>query len=217
VRQIHPYQIFQLVEGRTGDERMASIMLPRGHAFGNEYFLETMLLIAATKIAGAKRVFEFGTYHGTSTYNLALNLPPDAEVYTLDLPDTSAIQHQADMQYATEHLALSDRQMDYSDTWVAYKVKRLVGNSREFDFMPYRESMDVVFIDAGHDEETADADSKAAFLMSSRKSCILWHDYQHPDYPELTAYLDRNADAWGLSHIVGTMFCCRFSWMQIFP
>jgi Methyltransferase domain len=207
------------VEGSAGKDRLASIMLPRGRAFGNDYFLETILLVAAAKIVDAKRVFEFGTYHGTSSFNLALNLPADGEVYTLDLPDTSAILHAADLQYAEEHLALSAGQMDYVGSDVEYKIKRLAGNSREFDFSPFHSSMDLVFIDAGHDLETAVADTKVAFGMARQEdSCILWHDYRHPDYPELTQYLEHLADSMGplgLVHIAGTMYCCWFSSLHI--
>lgn len=44
-------------------------------------------------MVNAKRVFEFGTFCGSNTYNVALNLPEDGEVFTLDLEPACIAWH----------------------------------------------------------------------------------------------------------------------------
>lgn len=49
--------------------------------------LEAAALTALIHKINAKRIFEFGTYKGVSTTQLALNLPQDGMVFSLDLPE----------------------------------------------------------------------------------------------------------------------------------
>jgi predicted O-methyltransferase YrrM len=51
--------------------------------------LETVILIAAMKIVNAERIFEIGTFTGSTTLNLALNLN-GGKIFTLDLDEASA-------------------------------------------------------------------------------------------------------------------------------
>ncbi len=65
----------------------------------------------------------------------------------------------------------------------------LEGNSLTFDSAPYHRSMDLVFVDGGHDRKTLAADTANAFRMA-RHGCIVWHDYGNPEYPDVKEYLD---------------------------
>jgi hypothetical protein len=46
------------------------------------------------------------------------------------------------------------RTLDFMGSRVANKVKILTGNSVTFDFSPWKDSIDIVFIDGGHDLAT---------------------------------------------------------------
>ena len=83
MRHIRPYKIFTLLEAPV-PERIANVMLPRRRGSGGTSLLETMLIIAATRIVDARRVFEIGTFLGSNTLNMALNLPDDGQVFTLE-------------------------------------------------------------------------------------------------------------------------------------
>ena len=89
----------------------------------------------------------------------------------------------------------------------------LAGNSVCFDFGPWSNSIDLVFVDGGHDLATVKADTDHSFeiAVKSKKSCILWHDYHNADYPDLTAYLDELSAKRRIYHIQDTMTCVWFN------
>lgn len=180
---IRPYQIFARCPVNA---REAAIKIPERKDLA---LLETALLIAAMKDVNAHRVFEFGTYLGATTLNLALNLPDDGEIYTLDLPFGSRIeQHPKDVPLTQEHFAVE--KLAFVGSRVERKIHVLKGNSLTVDLSRFRFSFDFIFIDGGHDPATVEADTTNALRMLRPGGCIAWHDYKNPDYPELTAYLE---------------------------
>jgi hypothetical protein len=48
------------------------------------------------------------------------------------------------------------------------KIKILTANSLQFDFSPWKESIDLAFIDGAHDMDTASSDTQNALMMISR-------------------------------------------------
>ena len=145
--------------------------------------------------------------------NLALNIPEDGHVFTLDLDEASARQldrHPADAPLTNIHLA---SHTDFEGSSVASQITQLRGNSVAFDYSPWAGSIDLVFVDGGHDLTTVEADTEASFCLvaNNRPSCVLWHDYRNADYPDLTSYLDQLASTRPLFHIEDTMLCTWFN------
>jgi hypothetical protein len=214
MRHIRPYQIFTLIENPQ-PERVAHVMLPFRRAAGGTSLLETFLIVAGIRIVGARRVFEFGTFLGGNTFNMALNTPDDANIFTLDLDEqyaARASQQLEDIPLTKLHLA-SKSSLDFAGSSVAGKVRPLTGDSTTFDFRPWKGSVDFSFIDGGHDLTTAKSDTENAFEMtvSEKPSCIMWHDYRNNDYPELTRYLEDIAKESEIFHIEDTMLCIWFN------
>ena len=214
MRHLRPYRIFTLIEAPPR-ERVAKVMLPNRRGTGGTSLLETFLIIAAIRIVGAKRVFEFGTFLGSNTFNIALNTPDDASIYTLDLDE----QHAAEVSQLREdtlltklHLA-SRSSLEFTGSSASGKIKPLIGNSTSFDFSAWRRSIDLTFIDGGHDRTTVRSDTENAFEMAApeRPSCVLWHDYQNREYPELTSYLDELAKEREIFHVEDTTLCAWFN------
>lgn len=157
IRQIRPYEVFTLIDA-TRAERVAHVKIPHRRDLK---MLETMLLISVAQLLKARRFFDFGTFLGSTTYNLAMNAPVDAEVFTLDLGpgDASEVeQHPLDAPLTGMHLEASA--MDFAGTPMAGKIHQLAGNSIGFDFSPWASSIDLSFIDGGHDVRTAEADTR---------------------------------------------------------
>lgn len=105
--------------------------------------------------------FEFGTGTGQTARLLA---DCGLKVWTLDLPrgpDRSG--QQAPCCYPG--------------------ITCLAGDSRNFDFSPYIGSMDLVFVDGGHDAETVLNDTISAYQLRRPGGVIIWHDcnVQHRD------------------------------------
>jgi hypothetical protein len=214
MRHIRPYKIFTLIEALP-PQRVANIALPSRRGAGGTSLLETSLIIAASRIVDALRLFEFGTFLGSNTLNMALNTPVDAEIFTLDLDGqctTEGAQHPEDAPLTQMHLA-SRSSLDFIGSSVAGKIKTLIGNSTQFDFSAWRRSVDFVFIDGGHDVLTAKSDTENAFEMvtKDKPSCIMWHDYRSWNYPALTCYLDELAQEREMFHVEDTMLCAWFN------
>lgn len=205
---IRPYQFFGLLQS----DQVASLPIPRRRGGGGLKLLESFVVIAAAHIVRASRIFEFGTYRGSTTLALALNTSEHCEILTLDLPDMASAEgiHSADAPLTEEHLSMGA--LDYENTGLESKVKPLKGNSRVFDVDQWKASMDLVLIDGGHDLATVQVDTVKAFSMArtDKQSCILWHDYGNPEYPELSGMLDSFTNE-RIFHIQDTMLCVWLS------
>ena len=181
MRQIRPYKMFTLLR-EPPTERIANVVIPSRRGFGGTSILETFLIITGARIVEARNIFEFGTFLGSNTYNMALNTREDARIFTLDLDDhsrTDLDQHPEDASLTNLHLASGS--LDFSRTPVENKIECLTGDSTRFDFSPWKESIDLSFIDGGHDLATVKSDSQNAFEMAivGKLSCIFWHDYKN--------------------------------------
>lgn len=214
MHHIRPYKVFTLVQADRTDP-IVRIPIPARRGTGSISLLETFLAIAASKVVGATRIFEFGTFMGGTTLNLALNTPEDARIFTLDLGAShaqAAEQHPADTPLTRTHLE-AENALDFSENPVRSKITTLKGDSTKFDFGPWADSIDLVFIDGGHDVVTAKSDTESALRMArkDRPACILWHDYHNWEYAGLTQYLDDLSQEIGIFHIQDTMLCVWFN------
>jgi hypothetical protein len=214
MHHIRPYKFFQVLQALPS-ERIVSTTLPYRRGMGSLTLLEMSIVMAAARIILPNQVFEIGTFLGNTTLNLALNIPPDGTVFTLDLDADhagKANQDRADAPLTELHLA-SKASLDFIGSSVESKIKPLIGNSTTFDFSRWRDAVELVFIDGGHDFATVKSDTEKAFLMArkDKPSCVLWHDYLNRDYSGLTYYLDELSRQHQIVHIEETMLCAWFN------
>jgi hypothetical protein len=124
-------------------------------------------------------MFEFGTFDGRTTLNMAVNSRRDAVVYTLDLPRSSIESasspiHRDEMRYADKPES-GDR---FRGTAAENRIVQLYGDSGTFDFTPYRGDVDLVFVDGSHTFDYVVNDSlRALQMLRLSGGTILWHDY----------------------------------------
>jgi hypothetical protein len=141
------------------------------------------LLTAATQ---PRVIFEIGTFRGRTALNFALNSPPDAIVYTLDLPleERSAVEvGKADSII----MAKSDQGIDYKGKPGSGKISELQGNSLSFDFSPYHAAVDLFLVDGAHHYEAARSDTLNALRCVRPGGVILWHDFaNYGEYNDVT-------------------------------
>lgn len=77
----------------------------------------------------------------------------------------------------------------------------------EFSAAGYEKKFDMIFVDANHKVEYARHDTENAFKMVRDGGCIAWHDYENPQFPEVTQYLhDLSVDE-PIYHVEDTMLC----------
>jgi predicted O-methyltransferase YrrM len=142
-------------------------------------------LIAAT---GAKRVFEFGTYKGLSTTQLALNLPPNGEVFTLDLPPELEVGELRVEKMAERAIAAEPIKGELVPQELKSKVRFLQADSAQFETEPYAGKMDLVFVDGAHSYEYVRNDTTKALELLRSGGCVAWHDCA-PNHPEVVRFL----------------------------
>lgn len=131
---------------------------------------------------GVRRIFEFGTCSGRTTYLMALNSSSEAQITTLTLPpDDPSMRLQTEMNSHDVSHAVSESHFDqfvYSETEVAYKVEQLFQDSATLDVGPYQGKMDLIFIDGGHSYAYIKSDTEKAMQMVAPGGLIVWHDYR---------------------------------------
>ena len=133
------------------------------------YTADIVAICALAQILKPKVIFEIGTYHGSSAIQLAANAP-QASIYTLDLPPNQLprLRITAVDRY---HISRSSRNE------FGARIHRLYGDSATFNFSPFRESVDLFFIDGAHSYEYVRNDTLKAMECVKKGSVIAWHDY----------------------------------------
>ena len=156
--------------------------------------LAFMAMVAAA--LEPKRIFEIGTYRGRTALNFALNSPDDCEIFTLDLPDEALVTAAQATRGVDARVIQSDDRLlgvEYAGKDVSSKITQLYGNSLQFDFTPFENQVDLVFVDGGHTYDIAGSDTDNALRMCRSGGVILWHDFaNYGEFHDVTrAVMDR--------------------------
>ena len=150
--------------------------------------LECAALAALLGKSQARNVFEFGTYKGVSTTQLALNIQPGGMVYTLDLPEDHPA-YALDIPKAEERQIASEGNKGILVTpELAERVKFLRHDSATFDPSPYLGTMDFVFVDGAHSYEYVKNDTEKGWQMLRAEGIIAWHDC-NPNHADVVRFL----------------------------
>ncbi|MEA5581268.1 class I SAM-dependent methyltransferase [Nodularia harveyana UHCC-0300] len=138
-----------------------------------------------TKVRSPPICFEIGTGHGRTTLHLALNSPKESEIFTLDISTDPIVG-----SIFRDHIA-------------GKAVHSLVGDSKTFDFTPWKSRVDLVLVDGNHEYEAVMRDTAIAFELVSPDGCILWDDFT-PGWPGVVQSLRETAQKHKIRRIVGT-------------
>jgi len=135
---------------------------------------ELAILCLVVRQIRPRRIFEFGTYDGRTTLNLAHHAPPDARIVTLDCSlDT--------------HVGRCFRGHPYTA-----RIEQRIGDSMAFEAGADAASIDFVFIDANHMAPYVRRDTESALALLRREGgTIVWHDYA--EWPGVTSVVDAYA------------------------
>jgi hypothetical protein len=175
-------------------------------AYGDTVIEDTIAVSTLVHLHKPKTIFEFGTFRGLMTVNMAINAPPDARVYTLDIPP----EKRDTLPARGWDRTIDDRVIGelYRRSAHADRITQILCDSRALDTTPYAGRMDFVFIDASHDYESVVNDTKKAMEMVSEDGVVAWHDYAS-DYPGVFGHLHELGRQCEVFWIVGTRvaFC----------
>jgi hypothetical protein len=179
--------------------------------------LDSVVLGSLLALTDPSSVFEFGTGGGSTTALFSKNVPAGV-VTTLDLADDN-LRELGD-RIADEDRFVSEKHLPRQ----GYRIGRLGcsnvtllnGNSRTYDLSAYAGTVDFVFIDGGHDVDTVQIDTQNALRMrnEARPSCIAWHDYGVPRFPDATKFLNDISETTDIIHVKDSHVCFQLHGMD---
>lgn len=177
---------FRSPDGRPGPGRTAeALLVGRGDLGVPGAPTDTETWILAVLAKGARRIFEFGTGSGRTTYALAVNAGPEARVTTLALgPDQGHLYGgvPGDRPEArSAAVAESAGGFFYQGTPVEPRIEQLFGDSKALDEAPHLDRYDLVFVDGAHARSYVASDSQKALRMVRAGGWVVWHDYRGPE------------------------------------
>jgi predicted O-methyltransferase YrrM len=201
LHNVRPHKLFNLVKSSSYLDRTVQMILPDQRT---PVLLDTAILLALARLVRARTIFEFGTYLGIQTLNLAANFP-EGRIYTLDLDEASfqGLQQDANDKPLTQTHMEYQGKLAFLNTPYEERITRLYGDSNKFDFLGLTSRIDLIYVDGGHDRITLESDTKNAFKMLSHghAGCIAWHDHGNPTYPQVKEYLEGLSNSKDLFHV----------------
>lgn len=150
-------------------------------------------LLSIIKQTQAENIFEFGTFRGRTTLNIAVNLPDDAKIYTLDLPSDAVGSHSE-----FEDLYMSDELRRELLVGIPKrtlnKIEIIQDNSMCLNFERFYNKMDIVFVDGGHTLDVIQSDSMNAIKMVRVGGYVIWDDYANSYCPDVNTFINSFAE-----------------------
>ena len=214
---IRTYQVLK-IEDRFDEE--IKFFMPPAQGRGPILSIEAIILIKLMRIVDADYVFEFGTFLGLTTRLLLENLPDKKiegeRIFTLDLPSIEGIEFQGSDAETAKNAIGSERK--YMKSKKKNLVNQILQDCLTFDEQQYKGKFQLIFIDGNHAISYVRSDTEKSFTMMAKSpSCIVWHDYGNPDFPELTAYIENLATTKKIYHVENTMLTFYLTGKDVEP
>jgi predicted O-methyltransferase YrrM len=153
------------------------------------------------------RVFEIGTFNGRTALNIARNIPDNAHVFTLDLPQSEVASTQLRIKTGERKFInkeISGRMFHGTDQ--EKKITQILSDSAKYDYSALNNTVDLVFVDGSHSYEYVINDTEVAMkLLRNGKGIIIWHDYGWREVIQaLNEYYQNDPRFKDMKHIRGT-------------
>ena len=151
---------------------------------------EILTLAAVTRLLQPKRVFEIGTFNGRTTAIFILNSPAESEIFTLDLPPKV---NGLDGYLSSDIELVRDRHPEgfLKRAGLSGRYQQIYCDSMQFDPEPFRDTVELGFIDGAHAEEFVRNDTLKMAIMMSSSGYVFWHDYGgRGSFRPLSQYLE---------------------------
>ncbi|WP_313539865.1 class I SAM-dependent methyltransferase [Sphingomonas sp.] len=221
VAAIKPKVLFLKIEAENAGPVPMKINVPSS-GFGSVTLLEAAALISIVKLVQPRKIFEFGTFLGYSTALLIDNAAEDCAVYSLDLGEAHASETTLE-SYADADLrrdgninddylravqsAAPPRYLGGLSDAINARLTLLQQDSRTFDPAAHGlvGTVDLVFVDGGHDLETVAIDTANARKMIGDSGVILWHDFRSTIHGDVTTFVEALAKDELVIHVQHTM------------
>ena len=163
----------------------------------------------------SKNIFEFGTCSGKTTALFALNSSPDSKVYSVTLNPRETpnlfLGSSQDSRVAINN-AMSETIYDqfiFTNMSIKNKINVIFQDSNKLNIDNFENSMDLIFIDGGHNYSCIKNDTEKAFKMIKNHGYIFWHDYKvyKRSCKDVVKYIHEIANNKKIFHIKDTSLC----------
>lgn len=149
--------------------------------------LDRMAFLCLLAARARELIFEFGTFRGRTTLNLALNSPAQ-KIVTVDLGHSVNEGSRGGYgSYTPGEFFLSADDKEIRD-----RIELLLGDSTQLDLSRFRRQAELVFVDGGHSYEVCKKDSLNALQMVKAGGVVVWDDYDDT-WPGVKKALDELA------------------------
>ncbi len=154
------------------------------NAFDKDFYTsadmqEVFMLCSIMKHIGAKNVLEIGTFDGNTTMNLALNLPENGNITTVDLPTewdgSLALDIPEIYKNVTERSGVGRQYKEYPE--LTKKINQIYEDSAKLDWNTLPTPFDMIFLDGCHHYEYVKKDTENALVHLKTGGILVWHDY----------------------------------------
>jgi predicted O-methyltransferase YrrM len=114
------------------------------------------IMVLLSSLSKNKKVFEFGTFRGQTTYNLSKTA---SEVYTFDFGTN--ISNDGYPDYEVGEIYKKNN---------AGNIIQLIGDSMTYDFRELHNKFDIIWLDGGHSYETCKKDFETSLQLIKKDS-----------------------------------------------
>ena len=185
------------------------IITPPLGIIGSLSLLEKTIICAFIKNRNCKKIFEFGTFLGSTTAMMALNSKKNCKIFSIDLPHSknkrlkfsysrfNKIKKIFNTSNQNENDNCLKKVYDTFGSFYISKLKKkfkkkiqlLKNDSTKFNFTKFKNYFDIVFIDGGHNIEILKQDTRNALYITKKNGIIIWHDVGSKIHTDVNKYL----------------------------
>lgn len=139
---------------------------------------ELITLLCVLKSENPEKILEIGTFFGSTTANMAINLPHSV-ISTVDLPEEISFIELTSGELKKDDFHLIKRRRvgkAFRESETIKNVTQHFGDTATWDFSRAGTDLSFVFIDGSHSYDYVKNDTIESFLVAKREFTILWHD-----------------------------------------
>lgn len=162
--------------------------------------LDAQIVAALAVKLECRTFFEFGTFRGRTTWTVVHN-NPSIRAFTLDLPGPKSVNEavfEVTDPYLFDQWGRGDA---IGGTPEAARITLLNGDSAQFNYVPYQNEMDLIYIDGSHSYGYVRSDTEAALGLLSPTGTIIWDD---PYYTGVWKYLQEKRSSLSMRLVAQT-------------